>query len=113
MFWDIEQEIDLHPRKGLEGAFEPASFARQIERLVNLMKVALMDEGAGKRGLESGMLSHYHIMTLFCTSAAIVLSEFSVVEYADVMPAVSDSNDPFFLRYRLPEAQRVRLFVPS
>jgi hypothetical protein len=113
MFWNIEQEIYLHPREGLEGAFESASFARQIERLVNLMKVTLMDESAGKCGLESGMLAHYHMMTLFCTSAAIGLSEFSVVEYADVMPAVSDSNDPFFWRYRLLEAQCVRLFVPS
>lgn len=113
MLRDIEQEIYLHSREGLEGAFEPTSFARQIERLVNLMKVPLMDEGAGKRGLESGMLSHYHTMTLFCMSAAIGLSEFAVVEYADVMPAVSDSNDPFCWRYRLLEAQGVRLFVPS
>jgi hypothetical protein len=104
MFWDIEQEIYLHPREGLEEAFEPTSFARQIERLVNLMKVTLMDEGTGKRGLESGMLSHYHKMTLFCTSA-IGLSEFSEVENADVVPAVPDSNDPLFWRYCLLEAQ--------
>ena len=69
MFGNIEQEIHLHSCKGLKGAFEPASPARQIQRLVNLMEVTLMDEGAGKSRSESGKLSHYHNVALFCTVA--------------------------------------------
>jgi hypothetical protein len=113
VFRNIQQEIHLHSRKGLKGAFEPASLAREIQCLVNLMEVALMDEGAGKLGLESGMLSHYHKDDPFLHFRCKGLSEFSVVEYADVVPAVSDSNDSFFWRYCLLEAQCVRLFVPS
>ncbi len=58
-FWEEDQKIHLHSRKCLKGVFQPASFAREIQRLVNLMEVTLMDEGAGKSRLESGILSHH------------------------------------------------------
>jgi hypothetical protein len=68
---DIEQEIYLHARKGSKRTFEPTAFDREIQRLVNLMEPALVDQGAGESYLESRILSHHHIPWLF--SAALPL----------------------------------------
>ena len=69
-FGEEEQKIHLHPGRGSKGAFKPTSFAREIQRLVYWMEETLVDEGAGKRRLESGMLSDHHNLVLFCGLAA-------------------------------------------
>ena len=70
VFMDIEQKIHLHSREGSKRTFEPTSFAREIQHLVNRMEVTLVDEGAGKSRLESGILSHHHNLVLFRGLAA-------------------------------------------
>jgi len=45
-FGEEEQKIHLHSGGGSKGAFKPTSFSREIQRLVNRMKVTLVDEGA-------------------------------------------------------------------
>lgn len=69
-FVDIEQKIHMHTRDGSQGAFKPTAFAREIQCLTDSMKAILVDECAGKRRRESGILSDYHHGTLFCGLAA-------------------------------------------
>jgi len=95
VFRDVEQEIHLHSREGSEGAFEPTSFAREIQRLVNLVEVTLVDEGAGKSRLESRILSHHHNLVLFCGLAAGWCTDSQGWDYADVMPVGCAGDCPF------------------
>jgi hypothetical protein len=69
-FSDVEQEIHLHSGEGSKGTFEPTSFAREIPRFANRIKMILVDEGAGKRRWKPGILSHHHRSALFFGLAA-------------------------------------------
>jgi hypothetical protein len=69
-FWEEDEKIHFHSGGGSKGAFKPTSFAREIHCLVNRVEQALVDEGAGKRRLESGVLSDHHKLVLFCGRAA-------------------------------------------
>ena len=68
-FGEEDEKIHFHSGGGSKGAFKPASFAREIHRLVNRMEQTLVDEGAGKRRVESGVLSDHHDLVLFCGRA--------------------------------------------
>jgi hypothetical protein len=78
-FGEVEQKIHLHSGEGSKGAFKSTSFAREIQRLVNRMEVTLVDEGARKGCLESGILSHHHNLVLFSGLAAGWSYELSMV----------------------------------
>jgi hypothetical protein len=69
-FREEDEKIHFHPSGGSKGAFKPTSLAREIHRLVNRMEETLVDKGAGKRRLESGMLSDHHNLVLFRGRAA-------------------------------------------
>jgi hypothetical protein len=62
--------------------------------LANLIKVTLVDEGAGKRRWESGILSHHHRSARFCGLAARVVGT-HWWDDAHVVPAGNDSYWPF------------------
>jgi hypothetical protein len=69
-FMEVEQKIHMHSGDGSQGTFKPTAFTREIQRLADLMKSILMDEGAGKGCGKSGILSDYHNATLFCSPPA-------------------------------------------
>ena len=96
---EIEQKIHLHSRGGSKGAFKPASFAGEVQCLVNRMEMPLVDEGAGKSRLESRILSHHHNPVLFCGLPRDVRQGFHWWDYADVMPVGCDGDCPFAHEY--------------
>jgi hypothetical protein len=67
---DVEQKIHMHSRDGAKGAFKPTAFAREIQRLADLVESILVDEGAGKGCGKSGILSDHHDSAHFCGLAA-------------------------------------------
>jgi len=64
-FMEVEQKIHMHSGDGSQGTFKPTAFAREIQRLADLMESILMDEGARKGCGKSGILSDYHNSALF------------------------------------------------
>ena len=69
-FMDVEQKIHMHSRDGSQGTFKPTAFAREIQRLADLMESILVDKGPGKGCGKSGILSDHHNAALFCGLAA-------------------------------------------
>jgi hypothetical protein len=85
----------MHSRNGSKGTFEPTAFAREIQRLTDLMESILVDECAGKGCGKSGILSDYHDSALFCGPAARWFCCSQGSHYADVMPSGFDDDCPF------------------
>ena len=69
-FMDIEQKIHCHSCCGSKGTFKATSFTREIQCLTDSMETTLVDEGAGKGGWISGILSDHHSLALFRDRAA-------------------------------------------